>query len=135
MVDIEARRKAAELIDRFRRGEITNYQYEDAYPQSQDPALWAIQQQIWFFYSDVRKHRLTGKNALNARGLLLFDRSTRFLNTDLEYSYPPNKWDLLLPVKNLWHMLTFKPRPAVEPFPDFWPFESQEQLDQYRLKV
>jgi hypothetical protein len=135
MVDTENRRKAVELIERFRHGEITNYRYEDDFPQSQDPVLREVALQTWFCYSDFPEYKLVGRRAPSSTADRLFKQCILFLCTDLEYSYSSSKADFALPFKNIWRRITFQPQIRVEPFPDYWPFESQEQLEHYRNQV
>jgi len=97
MIDREARDVAVTALRDFMEGAISNREYERKYPTSErDPALWAIYSQIWFHYSDISEHTLTGKHQLNVDGQRLLERCLLFLRSDLEYLWPPQKL-------RLWH--------------------------------
>ncbi len=131
MLDKESRLKAANLIQSFRQGRITNDEFVAAFPRSQDKAIQAIGSMLWSCYDDLHEHRLSDKHALTAEGELLVDRCILFLNTSLEYSGKTNFTDFLAPVRKLWRWTTQNREPAMAPC---WPFESQEQLvDHERL--
>lgn len=131
MLDKENRLKAARLIQEFRQGSITNYEFADAFPRSNDKAIQAISSMLWFSYDDVREHRLTGKRSLTAEGEMLVDRCILFLNTNLEYTGKTNFIDFLAPVKKLYRWATRNREPLMSPH---WPFDSEAQLtDHERL--
>jgi hypothetical protein len=83
MMDKASRLKAANLIQDFRQGKITNDEFVRAFPRSDDKAVKAIGSMLWFCYDDLHEHRLIGKHALSADGEMLVDRCILFLNTDL----------------------------------------------------
>jgi hypothetical protein len=60
---------------------ITNFEYDERYPRSDDPALFAIYSMLWFAYSDVRKHRMDGKYALSSEGRQVVENCILFLRT------------------------------------------------------
>ncbi|HET6384684.1 MAG TPA: hypothetical protein VFJ58_14925 [Armatimonadota bacterium] len=94
MVDRAARDRASIDIASFANGAITNREFEEGYPtRSCDMAVKRIFDQIWFFYDDVRTHRLTGDWALSPEDRNLFDRCVRFLRTDLEYPWPDTSFN------------------------------------------
>ena len=89
MIDREARDRAAVLLRRFAAGEITNEDFHADRPWSrQDPALRAIFDRVWLYYSDLKTHRLEGEHALDPEARALFLRCELFLQSDLEYEYP-----------------------------------------------
>ena len=93
MVDRHARDIAADVVRDFMEGSISNKEYERRYPKSKsDPALWEIYVQIWFFYSDMSKHTLTGKHALNAERRAFLKRCLLFLKSDFEFQWPRQKF-------------------------------------------
>ncbi len=61
MIDIEARKKVAEVARRFVAGQISNFEFESKFLPSQDPAIWAIEDTLWCFYDDFEEHHLKGK--------------------------------------------------------------------------
>jgi hypothetical protein len=89
MIDRHARDLAAEAVRDFMEGSISNKEYERRFPRSKgDPALWAIYSQVWFCYSDILEHTLTGKHALNDERRAVMERCLLFLKSDLEYQWP-----------------------------------------------
>jgi hypothetical protein len=128
MIDKTSRLKAASLLHQFRRGNITNDKFVRAFPRSNDAVLRAIEQMAWFCYSDLREHRLTGRNALNPEWQQLFDRCVLFLNTRIEYSGSTRFISLATPFKRLGRWLIRRSAPG---FPPWWPFTSREQFENY----
>jgi hypothetical protein len=94
MVDRVARNKFAELLRHFVAGNLTNFEYEDTADRilknaaREDRSLWAIHSRVWFFYSDVREHRLRDRHALTDEGRSAVARWILFLYSDLEYEWP-----------------------------------------------
>jgi hypothetical protein len=92
MIDRHARDIAAEALLEFMEGSISNDEYERRLPRNKDdPALWAVHEQIWLSYSDLKEHTLTGKHALTEEGGAVFERCILFLRSDLEFQWPPPK--------------------------------------------
>ena len=93
MVDRQARDIAADSLRAFVKGSISNEEYERRYPKSKDdPALWEIYVQVWFFYSDLRAHTLTGKYAVNDEGRAFLERCILFLKSNVEFQWPRQKF-------------------------------------------
>ena len=93
MIDRHAREIAAEALQKFMDGSISNEEYERRYPKSKDdPALWEIHVQVWFFYSDLKTHTLTGKHAPNAERRAFLERCILFLKSDAEFQWPRQKF-------------------------------------------
>jgi len=93
MIDRHARDIAAHALRDFMEGSISNEEYERRYPKSKDdPALWEVYMQVWFFYSDLKTHTLTGKYALNEQRRAFLERSILFLKSDFEFQWPRQKF-------------------------------------------
>lgn len=95
MVDVQARQQAADLIEKFRDGTISNFEFQDSYPRydRRDRALRAIETFLWMFYDDCREHTLVEpKHALTPAGRELFERCALFLRTQLEYQWPEDNF-------------------------------------------
>jgi hypothetical protein len=87
-VHVTARQNAACLLDDWINGRITNYQLEDAWPESDDQALQSIAQQLWLHYDDLRPEKINVSNLTwPVRRLLVCIR--RFLSSKYEYEWPP----------------------------------------------
>jgi hypothetical protein len=144
MIDRRARDTAANVLQAFMEGAISNYKYEDGFPRSKDdPALHAIHVQLWFYYSDVRQHTLIGKNTLSPEARALYERSVLFLKSDLEFQWPPPQLKLrygLLRLLGLGRALKrYKEKKAGIGEKQFWPFLKQDdyekRLAQYRYPL
>jgi hypothetical protein len=93
MIDRHARDIAADALREFMVGSISNEEYERRYPRSKaDPALWEVYVQVWFFYSDLKTHTLTGKHALNEERRAFLERCILFLKSDFDFQWPRQKF-------------------------------------------
>jgi hypothetical protein len=96
MVDREARQRAAEVIRVFRNGKLNNDAFHAEFGllvRSRDRALRAIESMLWSVSDHSRVHTLEGNDALNREGHALFDRCLLFLQSDLEYEWPQDRFD------------------------------------------
>lgn len=126
MVDRPSRLKAADLIEQFVACHVTNFQFQDRFPRSNDPALHAINTALWSAYSDVREHRLDDKNALRPEAQNVFRRCVLFLRTDVEYTGIRSFVSLAAPFKRLWNRVLRRKDPEM---PASWPFDTAEELE------
>lgn len=93
MIDRHVRDIAAVAVRDFMEGSISNEEYERRYPRSKDdPALWEIYIQVWLFYSDIKKHKLTGKHELNEERRAFVERCILFLKSNAEFKWPRQKF-------------------------------------------
>jgi hypothetical protein len=93
VIDRRARNIAANAIRDFMEGTISNREYERRYPRSKDDhALWEIYVQMWFLYSDLKEHTLTGEYALKEESRSFLDRCILFLKSDLDFQWPRQKF-------------------------------------------
>ena len=92
MVDRIQRDAASRVLRSFIDGAITNGEFEAQFPRSEeDSALPAIKANVWMLYSDLHRHKLTGKHEPNAETRALLERCVLFLETNLEFEWPvPN---------------------------------------------
>lgn len=133
MVDRKARDGYAELLRHFAAGRVLNWHYEDAadkYIKSSDRAIVKVFWAVWPAYCDIRKHFLTGKDQLNAKGRNVVARYVLFLYSDLEYEWPVQSrgrfWARVLTL-GAWGLL--KPLPACGGDKDVWPFFRRSDLE------
>ena len=90
MVSRGKRDEARQLIAKLLAGEISNDDFDNAYPDDRmDPALGAIYDRLWFFWDARYTHTLTGRHSLTDEAKVLFERCIAFLDSDLEYRWPP----------------------------------------------
>ena len=64
MVDVEGRKLGALLLRRLASGRITNDEFDEAFPFSDDAGLRAVSDFGWSLYSDFDTYRLVGRHAL-----------------------------------------------------------------------
>ena len=93
MVDRDARNKAAELLRRFISGQITNDDFDNKEPQTEDSAVRAIWNTAWVLYDDMIEHKLRGRHRLDPATKRECLRWIIFLDSDFEYVWP----DIWLP--------------------------------------
>jgi hypothetical protein len=134
------RNRAAELVRRWRAGQVSNYELEDQWPKArEDYSLEAIGAQLWLLYDDNAEEFLDELGLSNAQREML-ERVAMFLNSDCEYLWPQfsiQKGDLsffqrLLPGAN---------RRIEEQFEEFkksgrpecWPFICSKQLEEIKF--
>ena len=135
MVDRRSRDIAADALRDLVEVSISNEEYERRYPKSKDdPALWEIFVQVWFFYSDLKTHALSDKHALNDEQRALLNRCILFLKSDNEFQWPRQKF-------RPWHGIlrligfgrTLKRREEQEMSigdKEVWPFLKKSQYEQ-----
>lgn len=69
MVDRSRRSQAAQVLRDFMAGRLTNFDFEEQFPQSgSDRVLAAIAEMVWFTYDDLKTHRLEGEYTLPDAG-------------------------------------------------------------------
>jgi len=90
MVDRAARDQFVELIRHLAAGQISNDEFEDRVPRSQnDPAIGAVfWNGAWLLYDDLRQYKLVGKCRLPKEARREVARWVLFLESDLEYEWP-----------------------------------------------
>ena len=88
-VDRQARKKLAESTRWLVGARITNYQFDDTVPKSEDPAIREIYGQfLWLLYCDLREHRLNGPDKLSLQHRETAARCILFLKSNLAYPWP-----------------------------------------------
>jgi hypothetical protein len=106
LVDRHSRDIGATVLIDFVEGRVTNDEFLSRFPQSSDPALPAIRYAAWGQFSDLRRHRLTGHDALRPDRRELLARCCLFLKTNLEFEWPlpiPSLGQGLLRIVSLGH--------------------------------
>lgn len=88
VVDRVSRDRAALLLRRFAAGQITNDDFDNAIPITADPAIGAIWNTAWLFYSDSTTHALTGRDRLHPDMKRAWVRWILFLDSDIPYEWP-----------------------------------------------
>jgi len=89
MVDSSRRSRAAQVLRDFIEGRLTNFDFEEQFPQAgSDRVLRAIAEMVWFAYDDLKTHRLEGEYALTDAGREILERCLLFLGKGMEYCGP-----------------------------------------------
>jgi hypothetical protein len=138
MVDTEKRRAAAELIREFAVGQLTNDEFDEQYPRSEDKAIQTIGNVLWLSWDDRFTHRLEGRYQLTDQQKAVFERCMAFLQTELEYTGPSAGTSVLDSVKGAWKRLVGEQQRVLtegslkDPW---WPFASEEQYRQHGPSV
>ena len=89
MIDRTSRNRLAELIRSLSSGQISNDEFEDLIPESDDDAIRQVfSHGAWCLYSDMKEYKLRGKDALSNETKSIVARWVLFLKTDIEYNWP-----------------------------------------------
>ena len=90
-MDLEARAKAAELLEAFLSGRLSNDELEAGWPESVDPALGEIRRAVWLTYDDEREQIGPSSDPELVR------RCAAFMRTTEPYTWPvPRLWQRAL---------------------------------------
>lgn len=150
MIDRRRRDQFAEVLRHFAAGLLTNDEYEKQVDKifegmgpkiPEDLALWAVYDNVWFLYDDMRTHRLTGGHALKPEGKTEVARWIMFLYTDQEYKWPITRflsfsscllriitlglWDLIMGARRARQLATLGDW-------DVWPFLAAQDCEEAR---
>jgi hypothetical protein len=136
-IDTTARRRLAEMLRHLVSGVVTNYQFDDAEPKSDDEGVVAVFEQAWCLYDDLHEHRMTGEWVVPAESRRTIARWILFLHSELPYEWP--EWRLMGPrtwSRSLRGLLTFglstrqeRARFEAAGNYDVWPFFRRQDFD------
>ena len=131
MIDAEARKKAAEIARRFVAGHVSNFEFENEFPSSKDPAMWAIEDTQWCFYDDFEEHCLKGKWRVPEEKKSVMLRWVMFLYSKEEYEWPKISYPGVRPIEYGLFGKLFNRHKKQHEFltsgeVDFWPFINKE---------
>jgi hypothetical protein len=137
VVDRTARNTYAQCLRHFAAGLLTNDEYEARTEElcagSGDSALFSIWLTVWTCYSDLRTHRLRGKDSLTREGKRFVARAILFLYSEREYLWPSENISCTGTILNMVTLgmsgrvaaLIVRRQMARIGDPDAWPFISQ----------
>ena len=121
MLDRQARDSAAETLRQFFSGRISQFDFEEKFPESSDPAIGAVDQTVWCFYDDFREHKMTGERKLTPEWRKIIARWVMFLHSDFEYEWPTVSYPGLRPLE--WTFFRNREKRFMESGDyDVWPF-------------
>ena len=137
MIDIEARRKAAEIARHFASGQITNFEFENEFPDSKDSAIDAILDTFWGIYDDFKEHKINDQWEVPKDFKKMMARWVMFLYSNEEYKWPKISQPGLRPFQYGFFGKLFKRHLAQEPFLSageysVWPFINSESYNTAR---
>ncbi len=90
MVDRTSRDALAALIRHLVAGRVTNDEFEERRPRSNDAAVFEIfWNGVWGLHDDLHEHRLTGRWYIPREARSDVARAILFLKGDLEYEWSP----------------------------------------------
>ena len=143
MLDRKARDKAAELLRQFASGRITNFELENRWPTSKDPAIHGLDSTIWCFYDDFKEHKLQGPFALAPEMRRVIARWVIFLHTNEPYQWPNIAYPGVRPLHRSWitrrlgllNLITRKEQRFINAGAfEVWPFISAQSFENARRR-
>ncbi|MDZ8119222.1 hypothetical protein [Pontiella agarivorans] len=87
MIDIQGRLKARSLLEKILGEGISNYDLQDSWPESGDPAISALLDAFDAYYDDFPETQLTRSN-FSSDVVQFMERSILFLSLVYEYEWP-----------------------------------------------
>lgn len=101
MIDYEARKLAANLLEDVIAGNMSNWQLEDKWPISEnDPAINCIMRWVWTLYDDDQETMFV-KN-LSQENLQILSRCLAFLRSDSEFLVKKPTKEESIAIKKKW---------------------------------
>lgn len=143
VVDRKARDSAAELLRQFASGRITNFELENCWSNSKDPALQALESTIWCFYDDFKEHALQGPSALASEMKRVVARWIVFLHSNEPYQWPSIAYPGVRPLHRSWltrrlglvKLLTQKEQRFIKAGSiEVWPFIDRQSFENARRR-
>jgi hypothetical protein len=138
MIDRHARDEHARRLRSLAAGRITNDDYEDNLPRSDDPSVYEVYANGgWYLYGDLEEYKLTGKNALTKETKHVVARWIMFLRSDMPYLWARTTGVAFS--QKIAFVLTFglafrrsvlaRRRADEKGDKDYWPFYNREQYE------
>ena len=88
MIDREARDRAADLVEQFWNGIITNRELERAWPDSRDKAIFAVEDFVWTLYDDFATHTVNVADNSDPKLSRIIRDCIAYLRSDEMYTWP-----------------------------------------------
>lgn len=88
MVDRKARDRAADLVEQFWHGLITNDELKRLWPNSRDNAILAVNGLVWTLYNDFETHTIRDANRADPKLGVLVPNCIAFLRSNETYTWP-----------------------------------------------
>jgi hypothetical protein len=106
MIDRSARDQLSRNLRLLASGRMSNYQFEDGIPETNDAAIRACADMAWCLYSDMQERRLVGSNSIEPSARREVLRWILFLDSDFEYLWPRMSLPGLQPLRRVRPALT-----------------------------
>ncbi len=88
MIDRKARTRAAELVEKFWSGVITNRELERSWLDSHDSGVLAVEDIVWTLYDDFKVHTAHEEDRSDHKLSGIVSNCVAFLRSDEEYTWP-----------------------------------------------
>ena len=88
MIDRKARDRAADLVEQFWNGAISNRELERLWPDSDDRALLAVEVLVWTLYDDFKTHKVNPAYKSDPKLSKIVANCIAYLRSDEEYTWP-----------------------------------------------
>ncbi|KGM38614.1 hypothetical protein JY96_21650 [Aquabacterium sp. NJ1] len=143
VIDRRARNSTAELLRQFASGRITNFELENRWPSSKDPAIHGLNSTIWCFYDDFKEHSLQGPFALAPAMRHIIARWIVFLHTNEPYQWPNIAYPGVRPLRRSWvtrrlgllNLVTRKEQRFIKAgLFEVWPFINAQSFENARRR-
>jgi hypothetical protein len=99
MIDHAARDQLSRNLRRLVSGKISNDQFEEGIPTTEDSAIAACADMAGLLYSDLKEHRLVGRNSIGPSDRREVLRWILFLDSEFEYLWPRMRLPGLQPLR------------------------------------
>jgi hypothetical protein len=106
MIDRAARDQFSRNLRRLVSGKISNDQFEEGIPATKDAAIAACADMAGILYSDMKEHRLVGRNSVGPSDRREVLRWILFLDSEFEYLWPKIRLPGLQPLRRVSPIVT-----------------------------
>lgn len=88
MIDRDDRDRAANLVEDYWNGAITNREFEERFPGSSDRGVEAVGDFIWHLYDDFKIHTVYEPDKVDPKLSAIVSNCVKFLRSDEDYTWP-----------------------------------------------
>jgi hypothetical protein len=130
---MNARQRYTELVRHFLSGRITNFKYEiacDALVRDLDEASDKVYCELWYYYSDVREHRMGRERGMTREGRRTAARWIMFLKSNRPFEYRHMIYPYgLISFLTLGFVRKYEYPENTEGDRDYWPYYRKSDFD------
>ena len=133
-VDKRAREELVFLLELFINGRITNFDFEERLPSTQDKGVNAVIDSVWCLYDDFKEHTMRNEHELSSNEKNAINRWILFLKTDLVYDWPIISYPGVRPLKVTFIDKLLGKKKKEDKFMEngsykLWPFKNSEDYN------